>query len=145
MMYDEECSQLWQLRGEEIISRRIKATAAFVPKVEARLVAARIKGPRVSACGGELLEWLMEDTQWDLLCGAIVENALIIGKHNSRYAIFERGSSGWDKSGLVLQNHHYPMTALTLSTLDDTIHFVARYLVRHKLASRTQPMKRKKR
>jgi len=138
--YNAECAEFVRLYDEEVIARRRKAMASFVPKVEARLRAARVKEPRVAACGDELLEWLMEDTQWNLRCGAIVQDALIIGKHNGRYAIFERGTSanGWDKTGMVLQDHHYPMTALTLSALDDAINVAARYLARNKLASRSR-------
>jgi len=81
----------------------------------------------------------MECGQWDLRSGVIVQDALIVAQHNSRYAVFDRDENGkWDGAGLVLQDHIYPMTALTLSTLDDTINFVARLLVRRKLASRSR-------
>ncbi len=116
-----------------------KARASFTLKVEARLAAARVKNVSAVTCNGVLLNRLMRCRQWSLRCGVIVQDALIIAQHNGRYAVFDRDENGeWDDLGLVLQNHRYPMTAYTLSTLDDTINFVARLLVRRKLASRSR-------
>jgi hypothetical protein len=122
-------------RFAEITARRTKANAAFTSKVKDRLLAARVKEVTVVACAEKAIQVLMnEDKRWDLSAAVIVQDALLLARHNGRYAIFEREGRKW--APMQLQEHLYPMTAFTLGTLDDTINFVARLLVRAGLAKR---------
>lgn len=135
--FEEDCGKNMERRDAAIRQDRAKAKTMFAPKVYKRLIAARVKDVRVVGCEEAVLDALMEETGWDLRCGAIVQDALIIAQHNGRYVLFDRDAKGgWNNHGLALQNHHYFMTAHTLSSLDEAVLFVARYLVRHKLANR---------